>query len=80
MQTSAIGSSLTEPMNSQPHQRKAEINLNKAEKLRHQTLVQNHPEWVRKNGDCPSCISLEHEMADTARPDLAENAMKDFGQ
>lgn len=67
-------------MSFQPHQRKAEINLDKAEKLRHQSLVQNHPEWVRKNGDCPACISLEHEMADTADPEAAVNAMRELGQ
>ena len=65
-------------MDSQPHQRKAEINLPKAEEQMHQILGQNHPEWIRKNGDCPSCISLEHEMADTTRPESAEIALKEL--
>lgn len=67
-------------MNSQPHERKIEINLQEAEEQRHKTLVQGHPEWVRKNGDCPACISLEHEMADTTRPESADVALDELGQ
>ena len=66
-------------MNSAPHQRKIAINLKKAEAQRHEALVQCHPEWVRKNSDCPSCISFEHEMADTTRPECVEIAMNELG-
>ena len=66
-------------MNSQPHQRKIEINLMEAEQQRHKTLVQGHPEWIRKNGDSPACISLEHELADTTRPESVALAIKELG-
>lgn len=66
-------------MKPQPHQRKIAINLKKAEAQRHDALVQGHPEWVRKNGDCPACISFEHEMADTTRRESVENAMDELG-
>jgi hypothetical protein len=63
----------------QPHQRKAEINFNEAENLTLDALKQMHPEWVRKNGDCPSCIALEHVMADTSDPEAARIAMNECG-
>lgn len=67
-------------MNPQPHQRKIEINLHEAENLTLDALKQNHPEWVRKNGDCPTCISLEHEMADTTRHESAKVAMDELNK
>ncbi len=67
-------------MEPQPHQRKIAINLFEEEHQRHHALTHRHPEWVRKNGDCPSCISLEHEMADTSHPDAALRAMIEQGQ
>jgi len=34
-----------------------------AEKKLHTSISQEHPEWVDDNGECDSCVSLEHEMA-----------------
>lgn len=75
MPRSGNGRILQGPMKNKPHQRKAEIDLHKAEEDMHKVLGKGHPEWIRKNGDCPSCLSLEHEMADTARPESAEVAL-----
>jgi len=41
-----------------------EQSIDCAEKKLHTSVAQEHPEWVEENGDCPSCVSLEHEMAD----------------
>jgi len=35
-----------------------------AEKTVHESLAQNNPDWVNDDGECDSCVSLEHEMAD----------------
>lgn len=64
-------------MDNQPHQRKREIGLNQAEDLTLDTIKNMHPEWVRKNGDCPACTSLEFEMSDTTRPESAEAALRE---
>ena len=65
-------------MNQPPHQRKREINFCEAEELTLSTFKRMHPEWVGKNGNCPACCSLEFEMADTARPESAEVALREL--
>ena len=37
--------------------------LDCAEKTLHESVAQNNPEWVEEDGECQSCVSLEHEMA-----------------
>lgn len=60
-----------------PHMRKVKVSLSDAEDITLNSLKQMHPDWVRKNGDCPECVSLQHEMSDTTRPESAEAAMAD---
>ncbi len=38
--------------------------LDCAEKKVHSSVAKEHPEWVDDEGECPSCVSLEHELAD----------------
>jgi len=37
--------------------------LDCAEKTLHESVAQNQPEWVEEDGECQSCVSLEHELA-----------------
>lgn len=47
-----------------------EGNLNCAEQTLHESVSQVSPDWVDENGECSSCVSLEHELADpTKLPD-----------
>lgn len=34
-----------------------------AEKTLHESVAQVNPEWVEPDGECSSCVSMEHEMA-----------------
>ena len=65
-------------MEPQPHIRKVEVCLSDAEDITINSLKKMHPDWVRKNGDCPECVALEHEMADMTRPEAVAAAMEDF--
>ena len=56
--------------------RKIEVSLSEAEDLTLDSLKRMHPDWVRKNGDCPECFVLQHQMADTTRPESVEAAME----
>lgn len=38
-----------------------------AEETLHKSVSQVNPEWVSEDGECQSCVSMEHEMA--ANPD-----------
>lgn len=58
-----------------PHMRKVEVSLSDAEDITLNSLKRMHPDWVRKNGDCPECVTLQHEMADTTRQESAAAAM-----
>ena len=40
-----------------------EQSLDCAEKKLHSSVAKDNPEWVDENGECPSCTSLEHELA-----------------
>lgn len=60
-----------------PHMRKVEVSLSEAEDITLDSLKRMHPDWVRKNGDCPECVTLQHEMADTTRQESAEAALND---
>lgn len=64
-------------MEPQPHMRKIEVSLSDAEEITLKSLKRMHPEWVRKNGDCPECVSLQHQMSDTTRPESVAAAMAD---
>ena len=37
--------------------------LDCAEKTLHESVAQSHPEWVDPDGECQSCVSIEHELA-----------------
>ncbi len=63
-------------MEPQPHMRKIEVSLSEAEDITINSIKNMHPDWVRKNGDCPECVALEHEMADMTRPEAAAAAME----
>ena len=39
-----------------------------AEETLHKSVAQVNPEWVAEDGECQSCVSMEHEMA--ANPEL----------
>jgi len=58
--------------------RKIEVSLSEAEDITLDSFKRMHPDWVRKNGDCPECVALEHQMADTTRPESAAAAMDDL--
>ena len=45
--------------------------LDCAEHTLHESVAQNHPDWVNKDGECDACVSLEHEMA--ADPNAVPN-------
>lgn len=62
-------------MQQKPHIRKIEVNLSAAEDLTLERLKRMHPEWVRKNGDCPECVVLQHHMADTTSQESIADAM-----
>lgn len=64
-------------MEPKPHMRKVEVSLSEAEDITIDSLKRMHPNWVRKNGDCPECVALQHEMADTTRQESAAAALKD---
>ena len=57
--------------------RKIEVSLSDAEDLTLDSLKRMYPEWVRKNGDCPECVVLQHQMADTTHPESVAAAMED---
>ena len=59
----------------QPHMRKIEVSLSDAEDLTLESLKRMHPDWVRKNGDCPECVVAQHHMADTHDPEAIEAAL-----
>ena len=65
-------------MEPKPHMRKIAVSLCDAEDITINRLKEMHPDWVRKNGDCPECVALEHEMADMTRPEAVAAAMEDF--
>gem|GEM_PF-6520388 len=65
-------------MEPQAHMRKIEVSLSEAEDITINSIKNMHPNWVRKNGDCPECIALQHEMADTTRPESAAAAMEEL--
>ncbi len=60
--------------------RKVEVSLSDAEDLTLDSLKRMNPGWVRKNGDCPECVTLQHEMADTTRPESAAAALQESDQ
>ena len=62
-------------MELRPHMRKVEVSLSAAEDITLNSLKQMHPDWVRKNGDCPECVTLQHQMADHTRPESVDAAM-----
>ena len=37
--------------------------LDCAEKTLHESVAQEHPEWIEADGECQPCVSLEHELA-----------------
>ncbi len=52
--------------------------LDCAEKKLHTSIAKDNPEWVDENGECPSCTSLEHELADPLN--IPEIPKKDTGR
>lgn len=63
-------------MEPKPHMRKIEVSLSDAEDLTLESLKRMHPDLVRKNGDCPDCVVLQHQMADTTRHESVADAME----
>lgn len=44
--------------------RKAHTSIEDATKGTTDRLAKDHPEWVDANGECSSCVSMSHELAD----------------
>jgi len=44
--------------------RKVHVNQKDEETKLHQTVAQDHPEWVDKDGECQACVSMSHDLAD----------------
>jgi len=54
---------MNDPKDKKPKTEECDGSLDCAEQVLHDSVSQNHPEWVNKDGDCDSCVSIEHEMA-----------------
>lgn len=52
-----------DPNNKKKQSEESSQGIDGAEKTLHQSVSQNHPEWINENGDCDACLSLEHELA-----------------
>lgn len=45
-------------------ERKAHTNLEEATENLQSGLTNEHPDWVDQDGECSSCVSMTHELAD----------------
>ena len=53
-------------MNEKPEQKVKDEDcegIDCAEETLHKSVAQVNPEWVAEDGECQSCVSMEHEMA-----------------
>jgi hypothetical protein len=40
----------------------------------HDALLAQHPEWIGRNGDCPTCDDYDHRFAELLSLSLVERA------
>ena len=51
-------------MNNLEHTQTTCISHEAAELQVKDCMAQDHPEWVDQDGECQSCVSMSHELAD----------------
>ena len=51
-------------MNKKKIHKEGHRNLDEAERSIVDAIGQSHPDWKDENGECASCVSLSHELAD----------------